>query len=40
HFGSIREIKAAGITQIEEVNGISSSTAAGIYEYFHGKAGK
>ncbi len=40
HFGFIRESKAAGISQIEEVNGISSATAGEIYEYFHGKAGK
>jgi len=40
HFGSIREIKAAGITQLEEVSGINSSTAGAIYEYFHGKAEK
>ena len=40
HFGSVREIKAAGINQIEEVAGISSATAGAIFEHFHGKAEK
>lgn len=37
HFGSLREIRAAGITQLETVKGISSATAKVIYSYFHGK---
>lgn len=40
HFGSVREIKAAGITQLEEVVGISNQTAQVIFEHFHGKAVK
>jgi len=40
HFGSIREIKAAGIVQLAEVHGISEQTAKEIFEHFHGKAGK
>lgn len=39
HFGSIREIKAAGVTQLGEVAGINEQTAKAIYEHFHGKAG-
>jgi len=37
HFGSLREIRAAGISQLESVKGISRTTASGIYAYFHGK---
>jgi excinuclease ABC subunit C len=37
HFGSLREIRAAGITQLESVKGISRSTAAAVYSFFHGK---
>ncbi len=37
HFGSLREIRAAGISQLELVKGISKSTADDIYTYFHGK---
>lgn len=38
HFGSLREIRAAGISQLESVNGINKATATEIYTYFHGKA--
>lgn len=37
HFGSVREIRAAGISQILQVKGISIKTANDIYGYFHGK---
>ena len=38
HFGSLREIRAAGIIQLESVKGISNTIANDIYTYFHGKA--
>ena len=37
HFGSLREIRAAGISQIEAVKGISRNTAKDVYAHFHGK---
>ncbi len=37
HFGSLREIRAAGISQLEMVKGISRNTANDIYAHFHGK---
>lgn len=38
HFGSLREIRAAGVTQLEVVKGISKNIAKDIYAHFHGKA--
>ncbi|MCK5758657.1 MAG: excinuclease ABC subunit UvrC [Clostridiales bacterium] len=38
HFGSLREIRAAGISQLEAVKGISRNTAKDVYAHFHGKA--
>lgn len=35
HFGSVREIKAAGELQIADVKGIGRNRAKVIYEYFH-----
>ena len=40
HFGSVREIRAAGLTQLEALNGINSTVAGEIYSYFHGKVVK
>lgn len=36
-FGSIREIKASGIEQLQNVKGISLASATTIYKYFHGE---
>ncbi len=36
-FGSVREIKGAGIDQIKNVKGISENLAVAIFTYFHGK---
>ena len=35
HFGSVRQIKAAGIQQISQVQGIGAKRAKNIYDYFH-----
>ncbi|MFO7612211.1 MAG: excinuclease ABC subunit UvrC [Clostridia bacterium] len=40
HFGSLREIRAAGISQLESAKGISNDLAAEIYAYFHGRNGQ
>ncbi len=37
HFGSAKAVAAAGIEDIQKVEGISKSTAKVIYEYFHGE---
>ncbi|MFO0388711.1 MAG: excinuclease ABC subunit UvrC [Alphaproteobacteria bacterium] len=37
HFGSVRELSGASITEIEKVEGISKSIARQIYEHFHGE---
>ncbi len=36
-FGSVREIKGAGIDQLKNVKGISGNLAVAIFTYFHGK---
>jgi len=36
-FGSLREIKGAGIAQLKSVKGISENSAKQIFSYFHGK---
>lgn len=36
HFGSAREVAAASIEDIQQVPGISKSTASIIYQHFHG----
>ena len=36
-FGSLREIKGAGINQLKNVKGISENLAKQIFGYFHGK---
>jgi len=36
-FGSLREIKGAGIAQLKNVKGISENLAKQIFSYFHGK---
>ncbi|MBI3496300.1 MAG: excinuclease ABC subunit UvrC [Proteobacteria bacterium] len=35
HFGSVREIKRAGLADLERVSGISRAVAARIYSHFH-----
>jgi excinuclease ABC subunit C len=35
HFGTARAVKNAALEDIEKVAGISSTTARGIYDYFH-----
>jgi excinuclease ABC subunit C len=35
HFGSVREIKRAGLADLERVGGISRTVAAKIYAHFH-----
>jgi excinuclease ABC subunit C len=35
HFGSVREIARAGLTDLEAVDGISKAVARRIYEHFH-----
>jgi len=37
HFGSARAVSAAGIDELQKVEGISKSTAKVIYEHFHGE---
>lgn len=36
-FGSVREIRGAGIDQLKNVKGISENLAVAIFTYFHGK---
>lgn len=40
HFGSVREIKAAGISQLEMVKSINKTVAEDVYGHFHGKVSK
>jgi excinuclease ABC subunit C len=35
HFGSVREIARAGLTDLEAVDGISKAVAKRVYEHFH-----
>jgi excinuclease ABC subunit C len=37
HFGSAKAVAAAGIEEIEKVEGISKTTAKVIYDHFHGE---
>lgn len=37
HFGTLKEIRAAGIVQLEAVKGIGGKTAERIHRHFHGK---
>lgn len=39
HFGSIRQIKAAGEKQIADVKGVGAKRAKAIYNYFHNTQG-
>lgn len=38
HFGSAKEVARAGLTDLQEVDGISSAVAQKIYDHFHGEA--
>jgi excinuclease ABC subunit C len=35
HFGSARGVRAAGLKDLEAVDGINRATARAVYGYFH-----
>ncbi|MCY4311611.1 MAG: helix-hairpin-helix domain-containing protein, partial [Rhodospirillaceae bacterium] len=35
HFGSVRNIERAGLTDLENVNGVSRKVARAIFDWYH-----